>query len=143
MWAHDSHIANDTAYYPAYTSPSTKNMGADLRAQYKEGYLPIGTSLFQGTVTFYSQVYQPQTRTINAPGKQTYNYMLGNAGPHISMLDMRQTPAGAVTHWANAPKTFQMYGLGGEDLHSLSALKQWFDIVVSIRDTTASHSLLS
>ncbi len=143
VWAHDAHIANNTSYLPAYTSPSTKNMGAYLHIQYKQGYLPIGTSLSQGTVTFYSSAYMPQIKKIDAAGKQTYNYTLGNAGPPLYMLDLRQTPAGAVTNWANCPHPFQLYGLGGEDLTSSSALKQWFDIVVNIRNTTAAHSLLS
>jgi erythromycin esterase len=143
VWAHDAHIANNTSYLPAHTSPHTKNMGAYLRIQYKEGYLSIGTSLFQGSATFYSSAYMPQTKKIAAADKQTYNYTPGNAGPPLYMLDLRETPAGAVTNWANGPQTFQLYGLGGEDLSSSSALKQWFDIVVNIRNTTAAHSLLS
>ncbi len=143
VWAHDAHIANNTSYLPDYTSPHTKNMGAYLHIQYKEGYLPIGTSLFQGTATFYSSAYMPQTKKIDTADKQTYNYTLANAGPSLYMLDLRQTPVGPVTNWANGPHPFLLYGLGGEDLSSSSALKQWFDVVVSIQNTTAARSLLS
>jgi hypothetical protein len=57
------------------------------------------------------------------------------------MLDLRKMPPGPVTDWANGPHVFLLYGLGGEDLSIPGPLKQWFDVIIQIEHTTASHRL--
>jgi len=77
------------------------------------------------------------------PGKDTYNYTLGNVSLPNYLLDLRQAPPGPVTDWANGPHIFLEYGLKGADLSIPGSLHQWFDLIVFIRHTTPSHSLLS
>ena len=140
VWAHDAHIANNPAYYPGYASKGTENMGGFLRTWYKQGYLPIATSLYQGTFNTYQGI-RITTDTTGTPGEDTYNYILGNVRLPIYMLDLRKTPPGPVTGWANGPHVFLLYGLGGEDLSIPGSLKQWFDVIIQIENTTVSRPL--
>ncbi len=75
VWAHDVHIANDTSY----PSQNGKNMGRELRTLYKDSYLPIGTTLYQGAVRIY-QYPTGVIQTINPATPGTYNYTLGEVG---------------------------------------------------------------
>jgi erythromycin esterase len=143
VWAHDGHIANNTSYFAGFAPAGTDNLGGFLRKWYKQSYLPIATSLYQGTYTIYLHAYQTvTTATLGVPGKDTYNYTLGNVGIPLYLLDLRQMPPGPVTDWANGPRVFLLYGLGGEDLSISGPLKYWFDVIILMRSTTASHSLL-
>jgi hypothetical protein len=62
-------------------------------------------------------------------------------GIPIYMLDLRKTQPGPVTDWANEPHVFLLYGLGGEDLSIPGPLKQWFDVIIQIEHTKASHRI--
>jgi hypothetical protein len=79
---------------------------------------------------------------LGVPGKDTYNYTLGNVSIPIYLLDLRKTPPGPVTDWANGPHIFLEYGFSGGNLSVSGPLQQWFDLIVLIRNTTVSHSLL-
>jgi erythromycin esterase len=146
VWAHDGHIANNIpwpSFYPQVAPKGTENMGGFLRKWYHDNYLTIATSLYQGAYTIYLNNYQTVTTAIlGVPGKDTYNYTLGNVSIPIYLLDLRKTPPGSVTDWANGPYIFLEYGFGGENLSVSGPLQQWFDLIVLIRDTTGSHSLL-
>lgn len=144
VWAHDGHIANDTSYGATYAPKGTENMGAFLRKWYHDTYLTIATSLYQGAYTIYPHGYQTVTTArLGVPGKDTYNYTLGGVGIPIYLLDLRKSPQGPVADWANGPHIFLEYGLGGENLSMSGSLKQWFDSIILIRNTTAAQSLLS
>ncbi len=137
VWAHDGHIANDTSY----GSQDHRNMGGELRALYKENYLPIGTSLYQGAMRVY---HYPKgvIQTIDPPDTDTYNYTLGQVGLPLYMLDLRTIPSGPVINWAGKTYTsFALYGLGGEDLTTVCALNQWFDVIIHIQNTTPANHL--
>ncbi len=140
VWAHDVHIANNRSYYTGYAPKGTENLGGFLRTWFKQSYLPIATSLYQGTFNTYQGI-RVTTDTAGKAGEDTYNYTLGNVGIPIYMLDLRKTLPGPVTDWANGPYIFLLYGLGGEDLSIPGPLKQWFDVIIQIEHTTASHRL--
>lgn len=136
VWAHDVHIANDTFY----SSQDGRNMGGELRARYKDGYLSIGTTLYRGTFRSYS--YPTSIlQTINPPARDTYNYALGQAGLPLYMLDLDNIPPGPVKNWALSSAIFINYGLGGEDLSAPALLSQSFDVIIHVQNTTPSkHS---
>lgn len=136
VWAHDAHIANDTFY----GSSDGRNMGGELRARYKDGYLALGTTLYQGTFRSYS--YPASTiKTISPPARNTYNYTLGQAGLPLYMLDLDNIPPGPVRDWTLSSATFLSYGLGGEDLSAPIQLGQSFDVIIHIQNTTPSKHL--
>ena len=119
-------------------------MGGLLSKWYHDTYLTIGTSLYQGVYNMYSLGYYPiPTPLPGTPGKDTYNYTLGKVSLPIYLLDLRKTPPGPVTDWANGPHTFLEYGLQGANVSVSGSLHQWFDLLVFIRNTTPSHLLAS
>lgn len=136
VWAHDAHIANDTSY----PTQNGRNMGGELRARYNNSYMPIGTTLYQGTM----RVYDYPTgilQTIHPPSPNTYNYTLGQAGLALYMLDLRDVPPGPANNWASSPAIFLNYGLGGEDLSTRAVLNQWFDVIIHVQNTTPADHL--
>src|SRR5260221_10133136 len=133
VWAHDVHIANDTSY----SSPDSRNMGGELRARYQASYLAMGTTLYQGAFRIY-QYPQSFIQQVAAPGRDTYNYTLGQADLPLYLLDLRNVPPGPVGAWASGPAVLLNYGLGGEDLSGSGALSQWFDVIIHIQKTTPS-----
>jgi erythromycin esterase len=144
VWAHDVHIANNTAYFPQNAPKGTENIGGYLRKWYHDNYLNIATSLYQEVYNIYPSYGSPNTTALpGTPGKDTYNYTLGKVSIPLYLLDLRKTPPGPVTDWANRPHIFLEYGLQGVDLSVPGSLQQWFNIIVFIRNTTPSHSLLS
>jgi len=136
VWARDAHVANNPSY------GATKNMGGFLHDHFGSHYLTIGMSLYQGSVTVY---LYPDFRinTIKATDPESYNYILGQVGYPLYMIDLRTTPAGPVTQWANGPHSFFLYGLGGEDLSNAIVLKQQFDVIVHVQNTTPAQSQIS
>jgi erythromycin esterase len=136
VWAHDLHIANDISY----PSQDGKNMGGELRARYHESYLPIGTTLYQGTYRIYDYP-AGLIQTISPPSTNTYNYTLGQIGLPLYILDLRKIPSGPVSNWSLGSSTFLLYGLGGEDLSVLAPLSQLFDVIIHIQNTTPSKHL--
>lgn len=133
VWAHDAHIANDTFY----GSADGRNMGGELRARYKHGYVAIGTTLYQGR--FRSYDYPTSAiQKISPPARNTYNYTLGQVGLPLYMLDLDNIPFGPVRDWALSFAIFINYGLGGEDMSTQVLLSQSFDVIVHIQNTTPS-----
>lgn len=144
VWAHNTHIANNPSYLSPQAPKGTENMGAYLRKWYHNDYLTIATSLYQGAYNLYSNGSIPVATILpSTPGKDTYNYTLGNVSLSLYLLDLRKTPPGPVTAWVNGPHIFLEYGLQGADLSFPGSLHQWFDLIVFIRHTTPSHSLLN
>ena len=131
VWAHDVHIANNTAY----ETQDGRNMGGELRAFYH----PIGTTLSQGSYRTYGIYPSNRVQAIAPPASNTCNYTLGQAGLPLYMLDLRTMPAGAVRNWAQSSSIFLLYGLGGQDLSTPARLSQWFDVIVHIQNTTPSE----
>jgi len=144
VWAHNNHIANNPSYPPQDAPKGTENMGGFLRKWYHDSYITIATSLYQGVYNIYpGGSYPVPTALSGTPGNDTYNYTLGNVGIPLYLLDLRKTPPGPVTDWVNGPHIFLEYGGTGPDLSIPGSLQQWFDLLVFIRHTTASRSLLS
>lgn len=135
VWAHDAHIANDTTY----GTQDGRNMGGELRAHYGKSYLPIGTTLYQGTLRVYDN--SPNTiQTLNPPNPDTYNYTLGQVGLPLYMIDLRNIPPGPINTWAHSSASLLIYGYGGQDLSTSALLSQWFDVIIHIQNTTpAKH----
>src|SRR5258708_4108827 len=112
VWAHDVHIANNPSYYyTGYAPKGTENLGGFLRTWFKQSYLPIATSLYQGTFNTY-QCIRVTTDTAGTAGDDTYTYTLRNVAIPIYMLDLRKTQPGPGTDCANGPYTFLPLYLG-------------------------------
>jgi hypothetical protein len=119
-------------------------MGGFLRKWYHDSYRTIATGLYQGVYNIYpGSSYPVPTALPGTPGRDTYNYTLGNVGIPLYLLDLRKTPPGPVTDWMNGPHIFLEYGITGPDPSIPGSLQQLFDLLVFIRHTTASRSLLS
>lgn len=131
LWAHNLHIAN-------LRQPSS--MGTFLRQWYKENYIAIGTSFYQGSFHIFTSG-SPKIFIAAAPGTDTYNYELGKAGIPRYILDIRSTPTGAVTDWIQGTHRLINYGVGGEDLEAVGPLQHWFDVIIHFQSITASHLL--
>ncbi|GER92093.1 erythromycin esterase [Dictyobacter vulcani] len=141
VWAHDMHIANDTTYNFSGELTGTNNLGAFLRQRYHQDYLALGTSLYHGSYTTYT-ANAVQTTSLAPPQEGTYTSVFGSINKPLYSLDLRQTPAGPVSNWFNQAHVFTANGVGGEDVSMPGPVKQWFDIIVFLRDTTPAHSLL-
>jgi len=131
LWAHNTHIAN-------LRRPS--GMGTFLRQQFKESYLAIGTSFYQGAFTIFASG-SARIFKAAAPGADTYNYTLGHVGIPRYILDIRPTPARPVTDWVQGTYVLINYGVGGQDLEVVGPLQHWFDVIIHFQDITPSHLL--
>src|SRR5260370_1156302 len=78
VWAHDAHIANNASYYTGYAPKGTENLGGFLLTCNKQSYLPIATSLYQGTFNTYQGI-RVTTDTAGTAGEDHNKYPLGNA----------------------------------------------------------------
>jgi erythromycin esterase len=143
LWAHNGHIANDPSNPDGW-----KTMGTYLRERYKDRYLPIGFSFYQGTFNaFGSTSIQPFT--VAAPLKNSYNYTLGSIGLPRYILDLRRVPTGPVSQWVKGPSYF--WGIGAsfdpqdknytDDYYNFGSLQQWYDVIIHFQKVTASQLL--
>ncbi|GLV60529.1 succinoglycan biosynthesis protein [Dictyobacter sp. S3.2.2.5] len=148
VWAHDMHIANNTSYNLQGALTGTNNLGALLRARYQQNYLALGTNVYHGSYTTYTNSstnpnsYKPVQTSLEAPQAGTYTAAFGGVDKSLYALDLRRTPAGPVSNWFNSAHVMNYYGVSGQDLSTPGPVKHWFDIIVFLRDTTPSHSLL-
>lgn len=136
VWAHNVHIATDTAY----PSQDGKNMGGELRARFQEGYLALGTTLSAGTFRIF-QYPTTAIQPIPAPDPSSYNATLGQVDLPRFLLDLRHLPSGPLATWASGPAILLNFGLGGEDLSTVCALNQQFDVLLHVHQTTPSRPL--
>jgi erythromycin esterase len=139
--AHDAHIANTT---PGLDG---NNLGALLRQHYKQQYLTIGTSFFQGSFnsSFKSNALAT-SYAVGPPSIGSYDYVLGSVGLPLYLLDIRQTPAGPVTSWVQGPAELRNIGVAFNPAHEADyyirgSLHQWFDVIIHVQKTTASRLL--
>jgi erythromycin esterase len=145
LWAHNGHIANDPTHS---LTPGWKTMGTYLREQYKDRYLPIGFSFYQGTFHAASGT-SVQAFTVAAPIKNSYNYTLGSVGLPRFILDLRRVPAGAVSQWVKGPSYFRDIGATYDphdknyiqDYYDFGSLQEWYDVIIHIQKITASQVL--
>jgi erythromycin esterase len=140
--AHNLHIANTT---PALLDGN--NLGALLRQHYKQQYLPIGTSFFEGSFNAFNPAL-PQdglvSYTVGPPPVGSYDDVLGSVGLPLYLLDLRQTPAGPVTSWVQGPAQLRSIGISFDPTQRnfiQGSLQQWFDAVIDVQKTTASRPL--
>jgi erythromycin esterase len=138
VWAHDVHVANDIFY----GSPDGRNMGGELRARYGDGYVAIGTTLYQGALRSYTAAGSA-IQTLPPAPRTSYNATLGRSGLPVFLLALDHLPFGSLRTWALSGAIFLNYGLGGEDLSAPALLSQSFDVLVHIQETTPAHPLFS
>ena len=135
VWAHDGHIANDTTY----TSQDGRNMGGELRARYKDSYLPIGTTLYQGALRVYQ--YPKGVATHFSSG---FRYLQLHVWARWSSSLYARSAYNSSARYAlgaKSSRTFVKYGLGGEDTSVFAPLSQLFDVMISLQNTTPSNHL--
>lgn len=140
IWAHNLHIENTAPDFG-----TDLNMGAYLRQWYKQQYLAIGTSFYQGS---FNALYNNSltSYTVGPPRTNSYNYMLGSVGISAYLLDIRQTPPGVVTNWVQGPAELRLIGVffdptQQDQFYEQGSLQQWFDVIIHFPKTTATHSL--
>ncbi|OLD84079.1 MAG: hypothetical protein AUF64_02945 [Chloroflexi bacterium 13_1_20CM_54_36] len=138
--AHNIHIAN--------TAPvaglNEHNLGGLLRQLYKQQYLTIGTSFFQGSFNALTSYNEFTSYTVGPPLVGSYDDVLGSVGLPLYLLDIRQTPAGSVTNWVQGPAKLRMISQVFDPAHEADdygqgSLHQWFDIIMHFQKTTASR----
>ncbi len=141
LWAHNEHIATQ-ANYPT--------MGWHLREQFHSDYLAIGTSFYEGFFNAHgldSQGNPTPVQPFHIQASQaSSSYELGNVGLPLYALDLRHIPAGSVGDWMNGYHPFLEIGAVYSPAFERSSyvptpLPQWFDVLINIRDVTASHLL--
>jgi erythromycin esterase len=143
LWAHNGHIANDPSNPDGW-----KTMGTYLREQYKDHYLPVGFSFYQGTFNAFGST-NIQPFTVAAPLKKSYNYTLGSVGLPRYILDLRRVPSGPVSQWVKGPSYFWEIGAVfdpqdknyADDYYNFGSLQQWYDVVIHFQKVTASQLL--
>ena len=140
--AHNIHIANTIPF----AGFGEHNLGGLLRQHYKQQYLTIGTSFFQGSFNALTQLNALTSYTVGPPPVGSYDYMLGSVGLPLYLLDIRQTPAGSVTNWVQGPAKLRHIGQIFDPAHEAQyydegSLQQWFDVIMHFQTTTASHPL--
>jgi erythromycin esterase len=140
--AHNAHIANTTPF----AGFGEHNLGGFLRQQYKQQYLTIGTSFFQGSFNALTQQNGLTSYTVGPPPVGSYDYVLGSVGLALYLLDIRQTPTGSVTNWVQGPAKLRRIGQFFDPAHEAQyydegSLQQWFDAIIHFQQTTASRTL--
>ena len=140
--AHNAHIANTTPF----AGLGEHNLGGLLRQQYQQQYLTIGTSFFQGSFNALTQQNGLTSYTVGPPLVGSYDYVLGSVGLPLYLLDIRQTPAGAVTNWVQGPAKLRIISQVFDPAHEADdygqgSLQQWFDAIMHFQKTTASRPL--
>ncbi len=138
--AHNIHIANTAPVAGLHEH----NLGGLLRQQYQQQYLTIGTSFFQGSFNALTQQNGLTSYTVGPPLVGSYDYVLGSVGLPLYLLDIRQTPAGAVTNWVQGPAKLRIISQVFDPAHEADdygqgSLQQWFDIIIHFQKTTASR----
>ena len=140
--AHNIHIAN--------TAPvaglNEHNLGGLLRQLYKQQYLTIGTSFFQGSFNALTSYNEFTSYTVGPPLVGSYDDVLGSVGLPLYLLDIRQTPTGPVRNWVQGPAKLRHIGISFDPAHEADyyirgSLQQWFDIIMHFQKTTASRPL--
>ena len=139
--AHNAHIANTTPF----AGLGEHNLGGLLRQQYKQQYLTIGTSFFQGSFNAFTP-NSFTSYTVGPPPVGSYDYVLGSVGLPLYLLDIRQTPTGPVRNWVQGPARLRHIGISFDPAHEAhyyveGSLQQWFDVIMHFQTTTASHPL--
>ena len=139
--AHNIHIANTTPF----AGLNEHNLGGLLRQQYKQQYLTIGTSFFQGSFNGLTP-NSFTSYTVGPPPVGSYDYVLGSVGLPLYLLDIRHTPAGSVTNWVQGPAKLRNIGQFFDPAHEADdydqgSLQQWFDAIMHFQKTTASRPL--
>lgn len=138
--AHNVHIANTAPF--AWLGEH--NLGGLLHQHYKQQYLTIGTSFFQGSFNALMQQYGFTSYTVGPPPVGSYDYVLGSVGLPLYLLDIRQTPAGPVRNWVQGPAKLRNIGIFFDPAHQADyygqgSLHQWFDAIIDFQKTTASR----
>ena len=140
--AHNIHIANTTPVAGLHEH----NLGGLLRQHYQQQYLTIGTSFFQGSFNALTQQNGLTSYTVGPPLVGSYDSVLGSVGLPLYLLDIRHTPAGAVTNWVQGPAKLRSIGQFFDPAHEADdygqgSLQQWFDVIIHFQKTTASRPL--
>ncbi len=140
--AHNIHIANTTPVAGLHEH----NLGGLLRQHYQQQYLTIGTSFFQGSFNALTQQNGLTSYTVGPPLVGSYDSVLGSVGLPLYLLDIRHTPAGAVTNWVQGPAKLRIISQVFDPAHEADdygqgSLQQWFDVIIHFQKTTASRPL--
>jgi len=142
VWAHNFHIAS-------HASNGAKSMGAYLKMQFANKYVPIGFTSAQGTYNAAKDYTQKSwsAYTFETAYKGTYEYILSKAksGLYFLPLNTKATDQKAA-FWLKIPMKHLDIGYiqsGGEDDYKFYGnLGSVFDGVVFCKATTAADSYL-
>jgi erythromycin esterase len=116
-------------------------MGVNLRQRYREHYLTIGFSFFEGShnaILFNKDGIvlprQIRVHTIVPASQESYHSTLAKAG-QLYLLDLRSLPAGEVSDWFDGPQAFRDYGaehMADDDNYQDVSLSAWFDAIIQV-----------
>ncbi|WP_316753493.1 erythromycin esterase family protein [Pedobacter gandavensis] len=141
LWAHNAHIASVGV-------GGLKSMGTFLKEKFAADYFPISITSAGGTYMAAENYEQKKwmSYAIEPAYKGTYEYILAQGKPANYFLNLANVkPQSAGFSWLDTPmRQFDMgYVFENEDHYKYQGtLKQSFDGLVFLRQTSASTSLL-
>jgi erythromycin esterase-like protein len=142
VWAHNDHIANNNGagQYP--------RMGLYLKEEYRDAYIIIGLTTYQGTFTSLTQTANPQPIVYDLPlaPHNSFNHYLHAAGIPLFMLDLHLGQAGETeTEWLFSEQRFLRLGNifidKLEHYYPFSHLAEYYDFLFYVDTTTHSNPL--
>lgn len=143
LWAHNFHIS--AASYPGFPY---KFLGMHLKEKLGKDYFPVGFVFNRGAfhgVDFTSPTRTPFTHKNFSvePIKGSYGAAFSRTGLPIFWLDLVSLPGeGEVGDWFAAPHVFKWVNsayIGKKDIQYLYNVKDLFDAVIFLEQTTASR----
>jgi len=140
LWAHNFHVAN-------VNTDGQKTMGCFLKEKYKGNYFPFSITTGGGSFMAAADYAQKKWNSYNLerPYPGTYEYVFSKISPDNYFLNFSAGIEASAASWLNIPmkQLDQGYIYDGDENYIYHAtLRQSFDGLFFIRNTTASHSLI-
>lgn len=140
VWAHNGHIANDTAGWPV--------MGTHLRQRHGKDYVNLGFVFGSGSFQAMDGTKGQRTNVIEfsldpAPSHDV-SAPFTQVGHPILIADLRAAPAGAVADWLAAPHAMRDTGYLFTSEAAMTrpvTLSGRFDAVIFVDKTTRARPL--
>lgn len=131
LWAHNGHVATKEGW-----------MGAHLEDWYGDDHLPVGFATSSGAYTAVGEGGLG-AHPLQEPPETSFERFFEESGEKVSVLDLRlASTENSGSAWVLQPRPFRSIGaLEAFQQFSTTHLRDQFEVVVYIRDTTAAVQL--